>query len=83
MPSSHNTGMNIFAFMSVHIAVYCIDDVVVVNAACPYCDTCATTTNLPPASDTARIMSVRVFTSYSRRVFSLCVTLLLHVTIHI
>lgn len=47
MASSHNTAMNIFAFTSVHIAVYFIDNIVVVNAACPYYNTCMTTNNLP------------------------------------
>lgn len=47
MASSHNTAMNVFAFTSVHIAVYFIDNIVAVNAACPYYNTCMTTDNLP------------------------------------
>lgn len=46
MALPQNTARNIFDFMSVHLAVYFIDNVVV-NAACPCYNTCMTTNNLP------------------------------------
>lgn len=47
MALPQNTARNIFDFMSVHLDVYFIDNVVVVNAACLCYNTCMTTNNLP------------------------------------
>lgn len=54
----HNTARNIFAFMSLHIAAYFIDQAIAVNTACLPYNTCMAT-NLPAVNDTAQIMNVR------------------------
>lgn len=56
MPLLHNTARNVFAFMSLHIAVYFIDQAMAVNTASLPFNTCMVT-NLSAVNDTAQIMN--------------------------